>query len=1114
MEKDSTLREMKELMVTLMENKVKYRDLYYLMRSVGDNIPDMIWAKDLDCNYILVNKAICKNLLNAKTPIEPIGKNDMYFAERERASYPNNPDWHTFGEICVDSDEVVMKSGKPEQFDEYGYVKGEFLFLDVHKAPLFDHKGRIIGTVGSARDVTMGREIQHKLIESEEKYRRLYERSSDPILIIEDGIFVDCNDAILDFLRISSKSYIIGKRPHEISPEFQPDALTSETKAEQLIRETIRDGYKRFEWVHLDGNNQKIWVDVALTLFPQNGIDRIFTIWRDITKSKQHEKLLKENEERYRVLFESASDAIFLMKQNIFIDCNQRTYEMFGCTTDEIIGKTPYLFSPKKQPNGSDSEALAKTKIADTLYNGSNFFEWRHCKLDGSEFDVEVSLNKITIKGEDFIQAIVRDITGRKKIEEKTNEHLKELSFLSESAMQLLSLGPDDNVYDFIGNEIANLVHNCIILVLTYDKKTKLMEVQNITGIGNTLEKVLNLLGQNPIGMQFKVSDTGLSILKKQKLVKGPQTFYELSNFKLNKNIALALEKLIRLHEIYIMGMLQNDVFLGEIAVFVRKDGSIGNKNLLETFINQSAIALQKREIEESLRESEEKYRSVVNNSSEGIFIVQNEFCTYANPRVLEATGFSSEEFLRQMISGMIYHEDSEKVMNTYFTPSNGDSFPAFDFRIIRKDQSIIWVNIHATKIQWNEQPAVLCFLTDINHKKQAEQELLKKNEELVIAKEKAEESDRLKTTFLATMSHELRTPLNSIIGFSDFIDETLEIDQITDFARTIQKNGVHLLNLIEDMFDISMIESGNVKINKSYFNLREFITEVNQLIREEQKIQHKEHLKVLTDYDFEIIDENVLTDKPKLKQVYINLIRNAVKFTEQGKIQFGFYIDEQNDLVFFIKDTGIGIADEKLSLVFERFRQAEDSHTRKYGGTGLGLYICSLLIQKLNGKIWVKSQPGHGSAFYFSIPGLMQKPELITPAVQKPRLTDYDFSGKTILIAEDEDSNLMLIDSILRKTGADTIHATDGLEVVEKSKVYQDVDLILMDIKMPKLNGLEATQKIRALNITTIIIALTAYALKGDREKAIAAGCNDYISKPINKIDLLEILAVYLKDA
>ena len=1104
-------QESKTLKETLMNSKIKYRDLYYLMRTVGDNIPDMIWAKDLDKKYILVNRAICENLLGAKDPTEPIGKDDLFFASRERKLHPENPEWHTFGELCINSDDKVMQSEKAIRYNETGHVMGNYLVLDVQKAPLYDKQGKMIGTVGSAREITQDQEIQKKLMESEDKYRRLYEFSSDPILLIEDGVFVDCNNSLLDFLKISSKDHVIGKEPHEISPKFQPDGLISKVKAQQLIEMTIKNGHHRFEWVHLNGKNEKIWVDVALTIFPEEDKDRIFTIWRDITETKEYEKSLKESQERYRQLYENASNAIFLMRENIFVDCNQRTYEIFGCTEKDIIGKTPYAFSPPTQPDGSDSAKLAKELIKTTFVSGSNFFEWRHCKLDGTPFDAEVSLKKIILHGEAFIQAIVRDITQRKKIDQQTQEHVRELQVLSDSAMKLLSIPDDTDVYDFIGKGISKLVPGCLTLVFTYNKDSRLMNLQNITGLDGLLERVIQLLGQSPNDMQFKVSDEGLSILKQQRLLKGPQSFYELSNRRVNKTISRALEKLIHLKEIYIMGLLQNDVFLGEVIIMVRNNGTIGNINLLETFINQSAIAIQNREIEKSLRESEEKYRSLVNNSSEGIFIVQNGHAVYANPKALNVTGYSLEEFSGMGVSQIIYSADQDLVMNSYFTSTNEENFSTFDFRILTKNSRIFWANIHAANINWNDQPAILCFLTNIDEKKRAEQELIKKNEELLIAKEKAEESDRLKTTFLATMSHELRTPLNSIIGFSNFIDESLDMDQILDFTRTIENNGQQLLSLIEDMFEISMIESGNVRIKNSHFNLREFIMEMNQQIKEEQKVQRKEHLKILTEYDFDRIDKNVLADKAKVKQVFMNLIRNAVKFTEQGNIRFGFYIEPLEEIVFFIKDTGIGIHADQQQLIFERFRQVEDSKTRKYGGTGLGLYICKLLIEKMNGRIWVESKPEVGSGFYFTLPDLLKKPDHSDLPLKKSRVLEYDFSPYRIIIAEDEDSNFLLINSILRKTGAQTIRAFDGRDVIDKIQENPDFDLILMDIKMPRLTGLEATQQIRLFNDEVTIIALTAYALKGDKEKSLDAGCNDYISKPINKLELLEIIARYL---
>ncbi|MFC2114718.1 sensor histidine kinase, partial [Bacteroidota bacterium] len=235
---------------------------------------------------------------------------------------------------------------------------------------------------------------------------------------------------------------------------------------------------------------------------------------------------------------------------------------------------------------------------------------------------------------------------------------------------------------------------------------------------------------------------------------------------------------------------------------------------------------------------------------------------------------------------------------------------------------------------------------------------------DLIMAKEKAEESDRLKSSFLATMSHELRTPLNAIIGFSSLIDESISTSEITEFSKIINSSGLSLLNLIEEIFDISVIEAGQVKLNISDFRLDIITSEIQNLIEIEKENQVKNDLDIIINPDPRIQFLTINTDQHKLKQILINLLKNALKFTENGFIEFGYYPQYPDEVHFYVKDTGIGIPKEKQEIIFDRFRQADETTTRKYGGTGLGLAISKKLVELLNGRIWVESE--HGQVPHF----------------------------------------------------------------------------------------------------------------------------------------------------
>jgi CheY-like chemotaxis protein/nitrogen-specific signal transduction histidine kinase len=379
-----------------------------------------------------------------------------------------------------------------------------------------------------------------------------------------------------------------------------------------------------------------------------------------------------------------------------------------------------------------------------------------------------------------------------------------------------------------------------------------------------------------------------------------------------------------------------------------------------------------------------------------------------------------------------------------------------------------------------------------------------------------AHEADRLKSTFLATMSHELRTPLNAVIGFSELIGEDLPMDNVLEFAKIIKNSGEHLLEMIEDIFDITVLESGQLKEKKEQFLLTPLLNEIYEMIASEQQKMGKDDITILFNQLMYDNDLMVFNDPRKLKQVFMNLLKNALKFTHEGFVEFGYRQIPHPTvplLEFYVKDTGIGIPTESQEIIFEIFRQGDDSHTRIYGGTGIGLSMAKKLTEHLGGKIRVKSKVGEGSTFYFTLPYLEtsgDEPVIAEKTIAKP---SQNLAGKTILVAEDEDSNYELLEVLLTHEFAKVIRACDGIEALQTCKSDNHIDLILMDLKMPRMTGFEATIEIKKLFPRIPIIAQTAYAMPGDNQKAIEAGCNDYISKPIKKQVLLEKIAKYLSN-
>lgn len=381
---------------------------------------------------------------------------------------------------------------------------------------------------------------------------------------------------------------------------------------------------------------------------------------------------------------------------------------------------------------------------------------------------------------------------------------------------------------------------------------------------------------------------------------------------------------------------------------------------------------------------------------------------------------------------------------------------------------------------------------------------------DLRLAKEKAEESDTLKSSFLANMSHEIRSPMNAILGFAELLKESdLDQEMANEYLNIVIGRSKDLMVLIDEIIDLSKIDAGIFKLNNSDIHINELLQELHAFYQLEKKNRHRSKLDICLDIPDD--NDNIIlnVDIPRINQVFNNLVINAMKFTENGCIKIGYRVQNQT-ITFYIEDTGIGIPLEKQSIIFERFRQADESHTREYQGTGLGLSIAKAILEKMGGRIWVKSEQGIGSTFFFSLP---LGESLMVPERESDQPYEVKQKVKTtgkILIAEDDLTNYRFLETLLRMKKYECLHASDGIKAIEMVE-NNDISLILMDVRMPNLDGLEATKILRENGHDIPIIAQTANAMSDDRQLALNAGCSDYLAKPIRKDKLFRLLEKYL---
>ncbi len=506
------------------------------------------------------------------------------------------------------------------------------------------------------------------------------------------------------------------------------------------------------------------------------------------------------------------------------------------------------------------------------------------------------------------------------------------------------------------------------------------------------------------------------------------------------------------------------------------------------------------KKAKEALHASEIRYRRLFESAKDGILILDAETgkIVDVNPFLIDLLGFSYEEFTKKSIWEIGSFKDIISNYDKFLDLQQKEYVRYHDLPIVTNTGRKIHVEFVSNVYSANNKKVIQCNIRDISQR-------IKIETDLIEAKENAEESDRLKTAFLTNMSHEIRTPMNGILGFTELLKEpNLKSDDIQDYIQIIQISGTRMLNTINNIVDVSKIESGLIQNNISETNINDKMEFTYKFFNPEAEFKG---LQLSLKNGLTAKESIIKTDNEKVYGILTNLVKNAIKFTYEGSIIFGY--DKKGEfLEFFVKDTGVGIPENQKKFIFERFRQGSESHNRGYEGSGLGLSIAKSYVEMLGGKIWVESQEGKGTTFYFTIPCNAvseEKTEIID--VVSSDLKEIQLQNLKILIVEDDEISYSLLVRMLQKISKEILHAMTGIDAIEKCRNNPDLDLVLMDIRMPAMDGNEATRQIRQFNKDVIIIAQTAYAFSNDKETVIKAGSNDYISKPINSTLLYELI-------
>ena len=518
------------------------------------------------------------------------------------------------------------------------------------------------------------------------------------------------------------------------------------------------------------------------------------------------------------------------------------------------------------------------------------------------------------------------------------------------------------------------------------------------------------------------------------------------------------------------------------------------------------------KKAEEAIRESEKKFRQLAENINDAFWLSNlNDRILYANPACSKIAGrdIPPSSPYADIFFSWIHPEDKSRIQFEILkNQENPNEEHVYEHRIVLPDATIkwIWVRISPVFDTNGKIYRKAGIASDITRQKTLINELIK-------AKEKAEKADHLKSSFLANMSHEIRTPMNGILGFAELLKTTnIDEEEKIEYLGLIEKNGKQLLNLMNDIIDIAKIEAGEMRLNRKKFDLNHFLDDIYQNFSN----QYPDKLKSI---DFNLIKDStqaihLFSDQGRLNQILSNLLDNAFRYTQKGTIEFGYRLNYTVNRVkyikFFVTDTGKGISKQDQELIFQRFGQVRELDEYKPEGTGLGLSISKNLVHLLEGRIWFESTKNKGSSFYFIIPDIREE-KAEEEAITQARGEKSEDEIKTVLIVEDDLINQKYLERILSTKNIHLLDAKTGEKAIELVRQHPGIDLILMDIRLPGMNGYETTKAIKVIKPDMPVIAQTAYAMEDDYSKSLAMGCDDYISKPIDKNVLFEKLNNYL---
>ena len=1043
------------------------------------NVTDLTWESNAILDLIIgIDGNFKKDLINLLHIVHPQDR-DRVQLDIKNIIYYQNGFYSKEYKIIRASDQKVRR------INTFGKI-------------IIDENGNSTKIVGTMQDVTESKEIQEELLKEKNKaveienfYKAIIENAGDALYLQDlEGNFIEVNNnSVID--SGYSKEELLTMKAEDLDVNFP-------THEEQIsIRNLlIESNTNILESVHRKKDGSLYPVEIKLSAIQTKGKHFILAIARNISERVKSES---ENKILSAAVQQSSNSVVITDIDGNIEYVNHKFTELTGYSESDLLGKNPRILN-----SGLQSDAFY-INMWKTLSSGNSWQgKFQNKAKNGTLFWEHATISPVKNKAGKVINylGVKENITDKKIAEEKlliaydlikeSEDFLKRILKTANEGFWIIDpygntvevndklckiLGYaetdfiDKSVFNFVDEQNASILKNQI--ELRDEGESSSYEVELIKNNG---KKVICLFNTSPIFDNANVRVGSFALVtditklkeatKKLKLKNKELNELSLELFDKNKLLADTITRYLNLFEQSPISILEED-YSDVFNLLHQKKKEVGD---LETYLNNNSdfvkLCIEKIKINK------------INESTLTLFKVKDK-----------------KEFINHLRK--TNNEKSfENLKNVFLMLASGEKSCKYEAEFTDIEENKINVLIKFVLI--NNNGKAISSVIDITNIKNTETALR-------ISKDKAEESNRLKTEFLNNMSHEIRTPMNGILGFSELLaNPNLSEIKRNYFINIIQNSGKQLLNVIDDILEISRLGTKQVKVIETKVCLNDLLLELFAIFN----LKAKENgVPLYVKNELSDMESTIYTDSTKLQKILSNLIENALKFTNSGSISFGYHLVNNEHIIIYVKDTGIGIKEEKQHLIFERFSQEERDVSRNSSGLGLGLSIAKENTTLIGGEIWVESEKWKGSTFWVKIP--------YKPVIDINKLDNIMNKGVAvknkykIVVAEDEEVNYLFIEILLQdriELNCDIYHAKNGKEAVEYCEKIEDIDFVLMDINMPIMDGYTATKKIKELRPNLPVIAQTAYSTPEDKQKALDAGCCDFISKPINK-DLLKAI-------